>query len=109
MFRLWPVLLMAAPFVVAAISWVFLAAPGKGRGPDSASPRRLLRSFARIMTVRRMQAEQRDGIGCVFAPVETGVDRSGFLLRRSDRAGDAFGRSPPRAIAQEMKRTVGGL
>jgi len=23
MFRLWPVLLVAAPFVVAAISWVF--------------------------------------------------------------------------------------
>jgi hypothetical protein len=29
MFRLWPVLLMAAPFVVAAISWVFEAAPEK--------------------------------------------------------------------------------
>ena len=40
-----------------------------------------------------MQAEQRDGIGCAFAPVETGTDRSRLLLRRSDRAGDTFGRS----------------
>jgi hypothetical protein len=40
-----------------------------------------------------MQAEQRDGIGCALAPVETGFDRSRFLLWRSDRAGDAFGRS----------------
>src|SRR5436309_8991509 len=43
--------------------------------------------------MRRMRAEQRDGIGCALAPVETGFDRCRFLLRRSGRAGDAFGRS----------------
>jgi hypothetical protein len=40
-----------------------------------------------------MQAEQRDGIGRAFAPVEAGLDRPCFLLRRSGRTGDAFGRS----------------
>jgi hypothetical protein len=31
------------------------------------------------MTVRRKPAEQRDGIGCASAPVETGFDRSHFF------------------------------
>jgi hypothetical protein len=79
------------------------------------------------MTVRRKRAERRDGIGCALAPVETGFDRSRFLLRRSDEdrfqpsgaewtpEEDALLRSligsgkPPRAIALEMKRTVGGI
>jgi hypothetical protein len=65
---------------------------GKGRGPDRAGTM-LPPLFRAHHDVRRKPAERRVVTGCALAPVETGFDRSRFQLRRSDRAGDAVGRS----------------